>query len=60
MQIKIDSTTFFVFDLDDTLFQEMDFLKSAYSHISSKISATDHQDIYDEMLKKISQQGKRV
>jgi len=52
MQIKIDSKTFFVFDLDDTLFQEIDFLKSAYSHISSKISTTDHRDIYDEMLQR--------
>ena len=52
MQIKIDSKTFFVFDLDDTLFQEIDFLKSAYSHISAKISATDHHDIYSEMLQK--------
>ena len=52
MQIKIDSETFFVFDLDDTLFQEIDFLKSAYSYISSKISATEHHDIYQEMLQK--------
>ncbi len=52
MQIKIDSKTFFIFDLDDTLFQEIDFLKSAYTHISSKISQTDHRDIYDHMLQK--------
>src|SRR5687768_1001939 len=52
MRIKIDSKTFFVFDLDDTLFQEIDFLKSAYSHISSKISTTEHHDIYNEMLQK--------
>src|SRR5687768_7938092 len=52
MQIKINSKTFFVFDLDDTLFQEIDFLKSAYSHISSKISPTDHHDIYNQMLQR--------
>lgn len=52
MQIIIDSNCFFVFDLDDTLFKEIDFLKSAYSHISSKLSPKINDDIYKEMLTK--------
>ena len=52
MQLKIDSKTFFIFDLDDTLFQEIDFLKSAYAHISSKISTSEQREIYNRMLEK--------
>lgn len=52
MQIKIDPKTFFVFDLDDTLFQEFDYLKSAYVHISSKLAESGCPDIYEEMLAK--------
>jgi putative hydrolase of the HAD superfamily len=52
MQLKIDSKSFLVFDLDDTIFQEMDYLKSAYAHISSKLAATVKEDLYDAMLKK--------
>ena len=52
MQLKIDSKTFLIFDLDDTLFQEIDFLKSAYAHISSKISMSEQRGIYNRMLEK--------
>ena len=52
MQLRIDSKTFFIFDLDDTLFQEIDFLKSAYAHISSKISTIEQREIYNQMLEK--------
>lgn len=52
MQLKIDSKTFLIFDLDDTLFQEIDFLKSAYVHISSKISMSEQRGIYNRMLEK--------
>lgn len=50
MQIKIDSKSFLIFDLDDTLFREMDFLKSAYSHIAAKLSP--EKSLYEQMLKK--------
>jgi putative hydrolase of the HAD superfamily len=50
MQIRTDAKNFFVFDLDDTLYQEIDFLKSAYSHISRKLSANTASDLYEQML----------
>lgn len=52
MDIKINKRSFFVFDLDDTLFQEIDFLKSAYAHISRKLAADIGADIYEEMWSK--------
>jgi putative hydrolase of the HAD superfamily len=52
MQIKIDSKSFFIFDLDDTLFPELDFLKSAYSTISTKLATTIDCEIYDQMFEK--------
>lgn len=59
MQIKIDPKSFFVFDLDDTLFQEVDFLKSGYSTISSKLAQSIQVEIYKEMLEKY-QHGENV
>jgi len=52
MELKTDSKSFFIFDLDDTLFTELDFLKSAYSNISSKLAVPLKVDIYDEMIHK--------
>ena len=52
MQIKINPDLFFVFDLDDTLFSEIEFLRSGYRHISEKISNVTQQDIYNEMLRR--------
>ncbi|HVG42123.1 MAG TPA: HAD family hydrolase [Chitinophagaceae bacterium] len=52
MEIKLNSNSFFVFDLDDTLFQEIDFLKSAYRHISKKLASYIECDIYEEMLER--------
>ena len=43
----------FVFDLDDTLYKEIDFLKSAYKEISQFISEKTNlnpQTIFDQML----------
>jgi putative hydrolase of the HAD superfamily len=49
MEIKINVNSFFIFDLDDTLFSEVDFLKSAYKHIATKLATLINADIYDEM-----------
>jgi putative hydrolase of the HAD superfamily len=51
MIIKVNNNSFFVFDLDDTLYLEIDFLKSAYHSISNEISPEISKSLYDEMLK---------
>jgi len=52
MTIKLNHNSFFVFDLDDTLFREIDFLKSAYRHIAQKIAPYTRAGIYDEMWRR--------
>jgi putative hydrolase of the HAD superfamily len=42
--------TVIVFDLDDTLFKEIDFLKSAYREIASLCCSTINEQLYNEML----------
>lgn len=49
MVIKIKPETHFVFDLDDTIFQEIDFLKSAYRAIARDLAPAIGQDIYEQM-----------
>jgi len=39
-----------VFDLDDTLVSELDYLKSAYKEIANNIDNALKESIYDEML----------
>ncbi|HEU4904274.1 MAG TPA: HAD family hydrolase [Flavisolibacter sp.] len=50
MRIKVNDKIVFVFDLDDTLYPEIDYLKSAYSTISSKLRPYTGVALYDEML----------
>ncbi|MGZ5190297.1 MAG: HAD family hydrolase [Flavisolibacter sp.] len=52
MQIKINQKSFFVFDLDDTIFQEIDYLKSGYLSISTKLREFIDADIFPEMMEK--------
>lgn len=52
MQLIIDSNSFLVFDLDDTLFQELDYLKSGYAHIASELGGDRHASVYEAMLDK--------
>ncbi|NJB35358.1 HAD family hydrolase [Croceivirga sp. JEA036] len=52
MNIKINSDTVIVFDLDDTLYNELDFLRSAYKEISKKINLNDWKKIYATMFSK--------
>ncbi len=52
MLIKTDHTTFFVFDLDDTLYAEKSYLKSAFRHIASELAPYVREDIYPEMLRR--------
>ncbi len=47
------TNTVVIFDLDDTLYNEIDFLKSAYKEISVKIACevkVSNETIYNEML----------
>lgn len=38
------------FDLDDTLFYEIDYLKSAYRHIAKELTPHTSSNLYEEML----------
>ena len=40
----IDNNTHIVFDLDDTLYKEIDFVKSAYIYINSYINSRFNLD----------------
>lgn len=59
MQLEINTNSFFVFDLDDTLFQEIDFLKSAYKHIANLLQPRICCDLYEEMYSRY-QRGENV
>lgn len=50
MIIKVDENTVIVFDLDDTLYNELDYLKSAYEEIAQHISPKNHKELYAQML----------
>ena len=50
MTLNIDHQTCFVFDLDDTPYKELDFLKSAYRHIAEKLENEIGENIYAEMI----------
>ena len=49
MIIKADFRTCFVFDLDDTLYYEVDFLKSAYRYIASNVDTESFMQLSEEM-----------
>ena len=49
MEIKTNPESFFVFDLDDTLFPEIRFLQSAYRHIANRLKTAVQKDLYEEM-----------
>ncbi|MBA6153580.1 HAD family hydrolase [Gelidibacter maritimus] len=50
MDIKVDSNTVVVFDLDDTLYNELDFLKSAYQSIAVYLEPTNWKPLYSKMF----------
>ena len=50
MDIKVDSDTVIVFDLDDTLYNELDFLKSAYKSIALFLEPNDWKQLYSKMF----------
>jgi len=50
MDIKISTDTVVVFDLDDTLYNELDYLKSAYQHIAQQLEPNGWKPLYATML----------
>ena len=50
MDIKVDHKTIIVFDLDDTLYNEMEFLKSAYLEIAKNLDKEGYLSLYAHML----------
>ncbi len=50
MDIKVDHKTIIVFDLDDTLYNEMEFLKSAYLVIAKNLDKERYLSLYAHML----------
>ncbi len=48
--MEINNQTLVVFDLDDTLYKEIDFVKSAYKEISRIIELQTGTNIYDELF----------
>lgn len=50
MDIKIDFNTVVVFDLDDTLYNELDYLKSAYQSIALSLEPNNWKVLYSKMF----------
>jgi len=50
MDIKVDQRTIIVFDLDDTLYNEIEFLKSAYLEIAQKLEKDSFLRLYAKMF----------
>ncbi len=50
MDIQVDSKTAIVFDLDDTLYNEIDFLKSAYIELSKKLAPDSWQQLFSNLF----------
>lgn len=50
MVIKVDSNTVWCFDLDDTLYNELDYLKSAYAEIARILEPESYLSLYARMF----------
>lgn len=50
MDIKVDSYTVIVFDLDDTLYNELDYLKSAFKSIAIHLEPSQWKQLYSTMF----------
>ena len=59
MTISKANNPYIVFDLDDTLFQEVDYLKSAYKEIANLVSPNSPDHVYKEMFERY-QAGENV
>ena len=50
MDIKIDSKTVVSYDLDDTLYNEIEYLKSAYQYLAKQHNPDNWKKLYFEMF----------
>lgn len=50
MNLRVDNETIVVFDLDDTLYPELDYLKSAYIDIAKLLDPINWKVLYAHML----------
>lgn len=50
MDIKVDANTVVCFDLDDTLYNEIDYLKSAYRQIAMTLAKENWKILYGKMF----------
>ena len=50
MDLKVDNRTVIVFDLDDTLYNEMDYLRSAYKSIAKELDSNNWQTLFAKMF----------
>lgn len=50
MDIKVDNETVVVFDLDDTLYNELDYLRSAYRQIAKHLDLDEWMHLYSKMF----------
>lgn len=50
MDLKVDSNTVIVFDLDDTLYNEMDYLRSAYMSIAKNLDSDNWPFLFSKMF----------
>lgn len=50
MDIQVDRGTVIVFDLDDTLYNELDYLKSAYRSIALALEPNNWKSLYSRMF----------
>ncbi|CAM4228540.1 HAD family hydrolase [Zobellia roscoffensis] len=50
MDIKIDEKSVIVFDLDDTLYNEIDYLRSAYSAIAKELNPEQWENLFAQMF----------
>lgn len=50
MDIKIDKNTVIVFDLDDTLYNEIDYLKSAYLDLAKELEPQQWEHLYTRLF----------
>lgn len=59
MELPIDSHTLIVFDLDDTLYNELDFLRSAYREIAMALDPENWQRLFASMFS-LYREGRNV